>query len=174
MPAAPLPPDEERRIASLLSYDILDTDPEPSFDQLTCIASYVCKAPVSLISLVDTHRQWFKSRIGMDVCETSRESAFCGYTILGDDPLIVRDALLDERVKDNKLVLGEPKIRFYAGYPLVSAQGFKLGSLCVIDFVPRDLSESQLACLKALASQAMRLLENRLDRQKIVEYAQFG
>lgn len=172
MPAAPLPPDEGARVDSLLRYKILDTAPEESFDQLTQIAAHVCNIPVSLISLVDAHRQWFKSKVGLDACETSRESAFCGYTILGNEPLIVRDARLDERFKDNVLVQEDPKIRFYAGCPLISSQGFKLGSLCVIDFMPRDLSESQVACLQALAAQTMRLLEHRLDQQKIMAYAQ--
>ncbi|MBE7380257.1 MAG: response regulator [Leptolyngbya sp. SIO1E4] len=170
MPAAPFPSNESDRIAELLRYDILDTAAEDSFDGLTKIASYICQVPVSLISLVDTHRQWFKSKVGLDVSETPRELAFCGYTILGDEPCIINDATTDKRVKDNQLVLDNPNIRFYAGCPLVSPRGFRLGSFCVIDFIPRDLSPSQLDCLKTLAKQAVLLLEERINKRKIAEY----
>ncbi|NER79642.1 MAG: response regulator [Leptolyngbya sp. SIO1D8] len=172
MPAAPIPEEESDRIADLLRYDILDTAAEKSFDDLTQIASYICQAPVSLISLVDTYRQWFKSKVGLEASETPRDLAFCGYTILDDELFIVRDATTDERVKDNQLVLDDPKIRFYAGYPLVSPRGFRLGSLCVIDFIPRDLSASQLASLKALANQVILLLEAQLNEKLIADYTE--
>lgn len=172
MPAAPIPSEESTRIEDLLRYDILDTEPEDSFDQLTQLAAYICQAPVSLISLVDSHRQWFKSKVGLDICETQRESAFCGYTLLEAHPLIIRDATADERVKDNELVLGEPYIRFYAGCPLISSRGFRLGSLCVIDFVPRDIDGRQLKHLQALAHQVVLLLDSRYVKKQVLKYTQ--
>ncbi len=172
MPAAPLPTGEEDRLAELLRYDILDTPPEEPFDRLTELAAYICQTPVSLISLIDRHRQWVKSRVGPIACETPRDWAFCGYTLLGTEPCIIRDATRDERVKDNPLVLEEPSIRFYAGYPLISPKGHNLGSLCAIDFVPRDLEPDRLKYLQILAEQAVTLLEGRLHRKQVAEYAE--
>ncbi|NEZ58379.1 response regulator [Leptolyngbyaceae cyanobacterium CCMR0082] len=170
MPAAPIPKNDADRLADLSYYRILDTPSEASFDQLTRLAGYICQTPVSLISLVDKHRQWFKSVCGLDINQTPRQQAFCGYTVLGKVPFIVEDATADERVKDNPLVLGNPKIRFYAGIPLVTPRGHNLGSLCVIDFVPRKLNQHQIDGLKTLASQVMYLLEARLFSEKITHY----
>ena len=170
MPAAPIPKNDADRLADLSYYRILDTPSEASFDELTRLASYICQAPVSLISLVDRHRQWFKSVCGLGVSEMPRKQAFCGYTILGDAPFIVEDATIDPRVKDNPLVWNDPKIRFYAGIPLITPRGHNLGSLCVIDFAPRKLNQNQLDGLKTLASQVMYLLEARLFSEKITHY----
>ncbi|MEM8613177.1 MAG: response regulator [Cyanobacteria bacterium P01_H01_bin.105] len=170
MPSAPIPKNDADRLADLHSYRILDTPPEESFDDLTRLAAYICQAPISLISLVDKHRQWFKSACGIDLSEEPRRQAFCGYTILDNVPMIVEDATVDDRVKDNPLVLDEPKIRFYAGIPLTSPRGYNLGSLCVVDFVPKQLNQSQLDGLKTLASQVMHLLEARLFSEKITHY----
>lgn len=170
MPAAPIPQNDPDRLADLDYYRILDTPSEASFDELTRLAAYICQAPVGLISLVDKHRQWFKSICGLEISETPRNHAFCGYTILDKEPFIVEDAETDKRVKDNALVLGDPKIRFYAGIPLISPRGYNLGSLCVIDFVPKKLSQEQVDGLKTLASQVMHLLEARLFSTKITYY----
>lgn len=170
MPAAPIPKNDADRLAELHYYRIVDTPSEASFDELTRLAAYICQSPVSLISLVDEHRQWFKSVCGLDIRETPRKQAFCGYTILGNAPFIVEDATIDVRVKDNPLVLSDPKIRFYAGIPLVSPRGHALGSLCVIDFVPKKLNQSQIDGLKTLASQVMQLLEARLFSERITHY----
>src|SRR5271168_1445370 len=132
MPAAPLPDHELARRSALASYDILDTDPDSSFDDLNLLASVVCNTPIALITLVDEHRQWFKSRVGLSVEETSRDISFCSHAILQEDIFIVPDALLDERFRDNPLVGGEPHIRFYAGVPLINQEGYALGTLCVI------------------------------------------
>ena len=172
MPAAPLPPSEEARLAELTRYRILDTEPEESFDRLAKLAAYICQAPVSLISLVDRHRQWFKACIGMDTNETPRDRAFCSYTILQREPCIIEDATSDERVRDNPLVLEEPRIRFYAGFPLISPRGHQLGSLCVIDFIPREIGASQIEHCQMLASQVVSLLDGRLYHQQVIEYAQ--
>ena len=170
MPAAPIPKNDADRLADLDYYRILDTPSESSFDDLTRLAAYICQAPVGLISLVDKHRQWFKSVCGLEISETPRHHAFCGYTILDNVPFIIEDAETDERVRDNELVLGDPKIRFYAGIPLMSPRGYNLGSLCVIDFVPKKLNQHQIDSLKTLASQVMHLLEARLFSTKITYY----
>lgn len=161
MPPAPIPPNESSRLASLISCNILDTPPEEGFDSLTRLASSLCRAPIALISLVDEDRQWFKSHVGVDVTQTSRDAAFCGYAILNDGPLVISDALHDERTYDNPLVSGPPGIRFYAGVPLVVEGGMPLGTLCVIDVVPREPTEEMLDHLKALALQAASQLELR-------------
>ncbi|MDJ0707441.1 MAG: ATP-binding protein [Leptolyngbyaceae cyanobacterium MO_188.B28] len=170
MPAAPIPKNDIDRLAELRRYAILDSPSEESFDELTRLAAYICQTPVSLVSLVDEQRQWFKSNCGLDTSETPREYAFCGYTILDSAPFIVEDAAVDMRVRDNPLVQADPKIRFYAGFPLTSPRGYNLGSLCVIDFVPRRLIQAQIDGLKTLAAQVVRLLETRLFSEKINHY----
>jgi GAF domain-containing protein len=159
---APAPKNEQERRASLASYAILDTDPEPSFDDLTLLASFICKTPIALITLVDEHRQWFKSRVGMSAEETSRDIAFCSHAILQDEMFIVPDALKDERFRDNPLVGGEPHIRFYAGLPLINDEGYALGTLCVIDKTPRDLSSTETEALRALG----RLVLGQMDLRR--------
>jgi GAF domain-containing protein len=158
---APFPKNESARRVALASYAILDTDPEPSFDDLNHLASFICKTPISTITLVDEHRQWFKSRIGLSADETSRDVAFCSHAILQDDIFVVPDALQDERFKDNPLVEGEPHIRFYAGVPLINDDGYALGTLCVIDKAPRTLSAAEKEALKALSRLVLAQMELR-------------
>ncbi len=118
---------------------MLDTSPEAAFDDITQLVARLCDVPIALVSLVDTDRQWFKSRVGLDSTQTAREMVFCAHTILENKPLVVADATLDARFADNPLVTGEPGIRFYAGAPLVTRSGFALGTLCVIEVQPREL-----------------------------------
>ncbi len=133
---APLPADEEARLAALCRLEILDTPPESDFDDIVRLAAQICGTPIAAVSLIDADRQWFKSRIGLDATETARAMAFCGYTILQTEPLVVEDARADARFADNPLVLGEPHIRFYAGAPLRTPKGETVGALCVIDQTP--------------------------------------
>lgn len=167
MKIAPLPANELDRLAELKKYGILDTDPEPSFDSIVQLAAYICQAPIAAISLIDEQRQWFKACVGLDAKETSRDIAFCTHAILQDDPLVVTDTLLDERFFDNPLVTNAPDIRSYAGVPLVASSGYRLGTLCVIDYVPRQLAPEQLNAIKALADNVMAHLELRLSHKNI-------
>lgn len=153
-----IPPSENTRLEALLALNILDTKPEERFDRLTRIAKESLDVPVSIVSLVDRDRQWFKSIIGLDVCETSREVSFCGHAILSDEPLIVPNALEDDRFVENPLVTNEPHIRFYAGIPLKAINGERLGTFCVIDTKPRTLSRNQLNLLIDLGSMVEREL----------------
>lgn len=157
----PKPSNEEARLEALRSYEILDTSAEQEFDDLARIASTICDTKVALVTLVDDDRQWFKASLGVDFLETSREYAFCAYTILGNEPLVVEDATADARFRDNPMVVDDPGIRFYAGAPLTTSDGFGLGSLCVIDTKPRQLTDEQREALEALARQAIALMELR-------------
>ncbi len=156
---ARLPDNETERLAALREHHILDTPPSEEFDDLVRLAAHICDVPISAVSLIDADRQWFKSIHGLDAQETPREVAFCAHTILGADLLIVPDAQADPRFADNSLVTGSPHIRFYAGAPLITDDGHALGSLCVIDRVPRQLTPAQLSALRALGRQARVLLE---------------
>lgn len=159
---APLPKNEALRISTLHRYGILDTLAEQSYDDIVFLASQICDTPIALISFVDSDRQWFKAKVGLDAAETPRELSFCAHAILNpDSPLIVPDALEDMRFCDNTLVNYPPGIRFYAGAPLLSSTGEALGSVCVIDNRPRELSESQIKALQALSRQVTALLEMR-------------
>jgi GAF domain-containing protein len=158
---APIPANEQQRLAALRDYQILDSSAEETYDDITALVTYVCGVPMANISLVDEARQWFKSRIGIEARETPREIAFCAHTILRNEPMIIGDALLDERFVDNVMVTGEPHIRFYAGFPLVTPEGFAVGSLCAIDRKPRELSPEQRQAMQALARQVIALMELR-------------
>lgn len=156
-----LPGNEAQRLQALRRYHVLDTEAEEAFDDLCQLASQICDAPIALITLIDQDRQWFKSKKGTDIQETPRDIAFCAHTILQEDVLIVRDATKDERFADNPVVVNEPKVRFYAGAPLITHDGYALGSLCVIDRTPRDLTPQQEESLKALRRQVMSQLDLR-------------
>jgi len=159
---APLFSSESDRLSALRRYRILDSTPEEAFDELVHTAALVCRTPISLISLVDVTRQWFKARKGIAVPELPRESAFCAHAILGTDVLVVPDAHSDPRFQENPLVLGDPHIRFYAGAPIVTPEGLGLGTICVIDRVPRTIGPEESRALRALARQVLIQLELRL------------
>ena len=153
---------ERARQSELDDFRIVDTLEEQAFDDLTRMAASVCGVPIALISLLDRDRQWFKSRVGLQATETPREFAFCEHAIHAPEPvMMVRDATQDERFAANPLVTGDPSIRFYAGAPLVSSGGQRLGTICVIDRVPRELDARQIETLQFLADQVMRKLEER-------------
>jgi len=153
---------EQHRLAALARYQIVDTLPELTYDDIALLAAEICEVPISLISLVEKDRQWFKSVVGLEVNETSRAVSFCAHALNGEGVLQVQDSLQDERFARNELVLGDPGIRFYAGAPLRTPDGYTLGTLCVIDRVPRTLSPRKLRALEALARQVMIQLELRL------------
>jgi len=153
-----IPHNEKIRLEALRSLNILDTSSEERFDRLTRMAKRIFNVPIALVSLVDENRQWFKSCIGLHVRETPREISFCGHAILGDEVFLIPDTSKDERFADNPLVTNEPNIRFYAGCPLRYTNGSKLGTLCIIDHEPRNLSSDDLEILKDLASTAEREL----------------
>lgn len=152
---------EKARLRALRSYKILDTNPEKAFDDLTILASHICETPIALISLIDSERQWFKSRVGVEIAETPRELAFCDKAIQQSDLFIVPDASKDPRFSSNPFVVSGPKIRFYAGAPFKSSDGYPLGTLCVVDVVPRELTPSQQNALLALSRQVQAQFELR-------------
>ncbi|WP_158976082.1 ATP-binding protein [Cellulophaga sp. L1A9] len=158
--------EEEKRLAELQSYNILDSLPEEDYDNLSKIASEICGTPISMISLVDEKRQWFKSSYGIDVKETEREISFCGHMINdSNDIFIVPDARKDARFFDNPMVTGDTNVVFYAGVPLMTSNNLPIGSLCVIDNKPKKLNKSQIDSLKALSNQVMKLIELRKNEQ---------
>ncbi len=158
---APRSHNEVARLETLYQYEILDTEAEPAFDELTRLAAHICGTPIALVSLIDAHRQWFKSKLGIEATETPREMAFCIHTIPEPAILIVPDALTEWRFSTNPLVISPPHIRFYAGVPLITPSGHVLGTLCVIDCVPRELSPEQIEALQTLGHQVMTQLELR-------------
>ena len=161
MPSAPIPLNEADRLRALRLYKILDTGSEKAFDDLTRLAAAICQTPISLITLLDENRQWFKSNIGLNSTQTSRDVAFCGHAILQDDLLVVEDASHDERFAENPLVESDPSIRFYAGAPLTIGNNLRLGTLCVIDRKPRQLTKEQLDALAIIRDAVITQLELR-------------
>lgn len=153
-----IPSNEARRIATLRGMGLLDTPPEERFDRVTRLAKQVFSTSIALVSLVDSDRQWFKSSQGLDATETPRDISFCGHAILSDKIMVVNDAVDDERFCDNPLVCGNPNIRFYAGYPLAAPDGSRVGTLCIIDDKPREISSEQLVLLRELG----RMVEEEL------------
>lgn len=169
MKTAPKPHNESERLFALQQYQVLDTAAEKEFDDLVKLAAQICQTPISLISLVDADRQWFKAKHGLDADQTPRDHAFCAHTLPKEDNQIleVENALEDERFHDNPLVTQDPNIRFYAGMPLETPDGFKLGTLCVIDTAPRKLNDEQRFALKVLSEQVMKLFEERLKLKEL-------
>jgi signal transduction histidine kinase len=171
MQAARIPENEDERLEALKSYEILDTLPESAFDELVHLASEICNVPIALMSLIDRERQWFKSAVGLGETETPRDHAFCAHAILQDDVFAVPDAAEDSRFADNPLVTSGPHIRFYAGSPLATRAGLKLGTLCVIDRVPRHLNDFQKRALQTLGAQVVAHLELRVQIRDLAKRA---
>jgi len=157
------------RVAALQKYAILDTEPEQAFDDLTLLASFICKTPIASITLIDENRQWFKSTIGLNVSETPRDIAFCSVAIQQSDVMVVPDTLEDERFRNNPFVTAEPKIRFYAGAPLINEDGYALGTLCVVDTTPREFGDEQKEALRALSRLVLAQMEFRRNLQLLKE-----
>ena len=172
MIAPPLPADEAARLRALERYDILDTEREQAYDDFTALAAHICGTPMALIGLIDNRRQWFKSTVNMDGDETPRELTFCAHTLVDNKLLVVPDTFQDHRFHDHPSVIGAPKIRFYAGAPIVTADGYGLGTLCVIDDQPRTLTAEQTGALEALSRQVMAHLELRRAKRSLREAEQ--
>lgn len=165
MKSPQIPLNEKGRIKALREYSILDTLPELEYDDITQLASQICGTSISTISLIDEKRQWFKSKVGLEVDSSDRNLSFCGHAIVEPDKIFtVKDSRLDERFQDNPLVVGEPHVIFYTGVPLVSPDGFAIGTLCVIDDKPKELTEDQLKSLKSLSNQVVSLFELRKSK----------
>ena len=169
MIAPPIPVNEKERLQKLKEYNILDSPAEESFDEIVKLASIICKVPISTISLIDEKRQWFKAKMGIDDAETSREIAFCAHAINGDELMEVNNAAEDDRFCNNPLVTSDPDIRFYAGMPLITPDGNKLGTICVIDKVPRTLTPDQKFAMQILAKNVLTLLELRLKNNNLAD-----
>ena len=167
--AAPKPINESERLRALSEYRILGTRPEESYDNITNMAAMICHVPIALISLVDQSHQWFKSRVGCDQTGTERDVSFCAHTILSPKPLVVEDALVDQRFEDNPLVREDPHIRLYAGFPLNTPNNQRIGTLCVIDRMPKSLTSVQIQVMQRLADQVVILLELRRRSLALLE-----
>ncbi|EQA43931.1 response regulator receiver domain protein [Leptospira broomii serovar Hurstbridge str. 5399] len=165
---APVPKNEMARLRELDRYKVLDTPPEKKYDGITKAASLICSAPIALISLIDANRQWFKSKTGLDVSETPRDISFCQFAIQGQEILIVEDTSKDERFQKNPLVSGSPFIKFYAGAPLLTPSGIAVGTLCVLDTVPRGLDSKQLEALRALADSVVAYMELEANTRELI------
>jgi len=157
----PIPSNESKRVEALRRYQVLDTPSEQSFDDFAFLASHICGTPIAMVTFVDADRQWFKAKVGLETSETPREHAFCAHTIMTDKIMIVEDAKTDSRFVDNPLVTSAPKIRFYAGAPLIDREGLALGSICVIDHQPRQLAPDKQRVLEALARRVVAQCELR-------------
>lgn len=170
MQAAPLPENEAQRLQTLRLYEVLDSEPERAFDDITRASAQIFGTPICLITLVDEDRQWFKSSYGLDAEQTGRDEAFCAHAILDDETFVVEDARFDYRFTDNPLVTGEPGIRFYAGAPLTVADSSRLGTLCIIDSTPRAIDPERLEVLEVLRDAVVANLElRRLAKQPQAE-----
>jgi len=167
MMTPPIPSNEPKRLKVLWQYEVLDTVPEEVFDDLTELAARICEAPIAMISLVDENRQWFKSKIGITLGETSRDISFCAYAITQPGLFIVPDAAQDRRFANHPFVISEPNIRFYAGAPLITPDGHALGTLCVLDKVPRELTHDQRQALRILAHHVVSQLELRRHSRQL-------
>lgn len=165
MTPAPIPADEDERLSALRALLLLDTPPEERFDRLARFVAEQLDVPIALLTLVDGQRQWFKARVGLDATETPRDISFCGHAIMKNDLFIVEDASRDPRFSDNPLVTGEPHIRFYVGAPLIAPGGHRIGTLCVIDTVPRTLGPVELSILDALRRLANETVAGREDEE---------
>lgn len=170
MISAELPENESERLKKLNDYQILDTLAEQEYDDIVSLAAYICNTPIALISLIDEDRQWFKAKRGLDSQQTNRDIAFCAHAILGDKVFVVPDSTKDERFYDNPLVTGPVQVKFYAGAPITTPEGFKIGTLCVLDNTPRKLTQEQLDALKSLSRSLVSILELRL---KLIEREEF-
>lgn len=159
------PSKESARVAALNRYAILDSEPEESFDDLVTLAAHICQTPMAMLSLVDDHRQWFKSKYGVEIKETPKEVSVCAHAIQQGNLFVVPDLTKDERFRDNPLVTGDAHLRFYAGAPLVNEDGFALGTLCVLDKEPRELNPEQKEAIHALGRLALRQMELRMNLQ---------
>ena len=164
-----IPINETERLKALSEYRILGTKPEENYNNITKIASLTCGTPIALLSLVDSNRQWFKAKVGIEAEETVRDWSFCAHAIHSSEPLIVEDALKDERFFDNPLVRGEPKIRLYAGFPLQNDKNLRIGTLCVIDREPHGLTDKQFSIMQSLSRQAVAFLELRKRSINLIE-----
>lgn len=166
------PQNEFVRLKALKEYSILDTLPEEEYDDITKLASKICETSISTISLIDEKRQWFKSKVGLNTAQTSRNDSFCAHAIIEPDKIFtVKDSRLDSRFSDNPLVVGDPHVVFYTGVPLVSPEGLPLGTLCVIDDKPKELNEDQLVALQALSNQVVSLFELRKSKMLLEKFS---
>ncbi len=168
---APIPANEDARLKDLKSFEILDTEHEKEYDGLVELVSQICGCPYALVNFIDCNRQWFKAYKNMDSNEADREDSFCGHAIMGKDVFIIPDATQDERFYDNPNVTGGLKVRFYAGAPIVSQNGYNLGTVCAFDDKPKSLSYAQVESLKTIADQVSRLLELRQKNKQIIQSA---
>lgn len=157
----PMPSNESERLKELYSYGVLGTPAELAYDEVVATIKRIFEVPMAVITFVDNRHQWFKAKIGTDACETNREDSFCTYAILDTKPLVVENALLDDRFKDNPLVVNPPHVRFYAGAPLVTPRGFCIGGICAVDSVPRKVTPRQIGALESSAKLIVRFLEAR-------------